>query len=169
MESIEGRFAGSSREVGFIVDSQSGQIPGVMCAGLVNGAEIRLSAARDYRLLEGNKFTHNHPLGGNLSPSDVATALGSGVTEFRAVSPARTASIIFDNPPPHVFGDPVNSVLFIDGEKAAIGASYMAGIADGSLLPPVDLAAKKIWMSDYFMEQLSSRNSWINYSLTHHP
>ncbi|OHX11189.1 hypothetical protein BI347_15905 [Chromobacterium sphagni] len=169
LANIEGRFAGSSREVGFIVDSQSGQILGVRRAGLANGAEIRLNAARDYPLMEGNKFTHNHPLGGNLSPGDVATALGSGVTEFRAVSPARTASIMFDNPPPHVFGDPVNSVLFIDREKAAIGASYRAGIADGSLLPPVDLAAKKIWMSDYFMEQLSSRNSWINYSLTHHP
>ncbi|MBB5020685.1 hypothetical protein HNQ59_004010 [Chitinivorax tropicus] len=108
-------------------------------------------------------------MGGNLSVGDVATALGSGVAEFRAVTPTRTASIKFDNPPAHVFGDPVNSVLFIDEEKAAIGASYRAGIADGSLLPPTDMATKKIWMSDYFMEQLASRNSWINYSLTHHP
>ncbi|MBB5020686.1 hypothetical protein HNQ59_004011, partial [Chitinivorax tropicus] len=42
LASIEGRFAGFSREVGFIVDSQSGQILSVRRAGLAKGAEIRL-------------------------------------------------------------------------------------------------------------------------------
>jgi hypothetical protein len=56
----------------------------------------------------------------------------------------------------------------MDGEKAGIGASYRAGISNGSLLAPTDFAAKKIWMSDYFMEQLTVRNPWINYTVTNH-
>lgn len=63
-------------------------------------------------------------------------------------------------------GEPAASVIFMNQEKAAIGASYRAGIADGSLLPPLDPAAKNIWMSDYVMQQLAARNPWINYSVT---
>ncbi|WP_426305032.1 hypothetical protein ACN9MJ_20435 [Acidovorax facilis] len=74
-------------------------------------------------------------------------------------------SISFGNAPKGLIGEPAASVVFMNGEKAAIGASYRAGIADGSLLPPLDPAMKNIWMSDYFMQQLTARNPWINYSV----
>lgn len=64
---------------------------------------------------------------------------------------------MFDNPPTHLFGDPVNSVLFMDAEKSGLSASYRASIADGLLVAPTDLAAKKSWMNDYFMKQLRPR------------
>ena len=148
------------------MDSESGAILGTRRSGLGNGTQISLDPVKDYPLMQGNVFTHNHPLGGNLSPGDVSTALGSGAAEFRAVTSNRTMSISFGNAPEGLIGEPAASVVFMNGEKAAIGASYRAGIADGSLLPPLDPATKNIWMSDYFMQQLSARNPWLNYSVT---
>ena len=162
---IEDRFASASREVGFIVDRESGKILGVKRANLASGAEIRLSSVIDYPVMKGNVFTHNHPLGGNISPGDVSTALGAGVAEFRAVTSTRILAISFNSPPAGVLGDPVKSVLFVDAEKAAIGAAYRAGVSDGSLVPPADLMGKKIWMSDYFIERLADRNPWIYYAV----
>jgi hypothetical protein len=163
---IESRFVGASREVGFIVDSDSGALLAVRRSGIGNGTQLSLDPVKDYPLMRGNIFTHNHPLGGNLSPGDVSTALGSGASEFRAVTSNRTLSISFGNAPERLIGEPAASVVFMNGEKAAIGASYRAGIADGSLLPPLDPRIKNIWMSDYFMQQLTARNPWINYSVS---
>jgi len=163
---VEDRFAGASREVGFIVDSQTGDILAVRRAGLGNGTQISLDANIDFPLMKGNVFTHNHPLGGNLSPGDVSTAIGSGTMEFRAVTPTRTTSIMFNNAPDGLIGEPGAAVVFMNGEKSAIASSYRASLADGSLMPPTDLATKNVWMSDYFMQQLSARNPWIQYTVT---
>ncbi|WP_217591392.1 hypothetical protein, partial [Burkholderia sp. GbtcB21] len=163
---VESRFAGASREVGFIIDSRSGDILAVRRAGLGNGTQISLDAVTDFPLMSGNVFTHNHPLGGNLSPGDVSTAIGSGALEFRAVTSTRTTSITFANPPEGLIGAPGPAVLFMNGEKSAIAASYRAGLADGSLIPPTDLATKNVWLSDYFVQQLSARNPWIQYTVT---
>lgn len=163
---VESRFASASREVGFIIDSKSGDILAVRRAGLGNGTQISLNSATDFPLMSGNVFTHNHPLGGNLSPGDVSTAIGAGVREFRAVTPTRTTSIAFANPPDGLIGAPGPAVLFMDGEKSAIAATYRAGLADGSLIPPTDLATRNVWLSDYFIQQLSARNPWIQYTVT---
>jgi hypothetical protein len=163
---IEGRFADASREVGFIVDSESGVILGVRRSGIEKGTQISLDPIKDYPLMKGNVFTHNHPLGGNLSPGDVSTALGSGTSQFRAVTSTRVMSISFSNAPKGLIGEPAASVIFMNGEKSAIGATYRAGISNGSLVPPLNPAEKSVWMSDYFIQQLANRNSWIKYSIT---
>jgi hypothetical protein len=164
LANIENRFANSPREVGFVVDARTGQILGVTRSGLDNGAQMRLNPDTDFRLMAGNVFTHNHPRGGTFSAEDVRTALSAAVTEFRAVSSTRTMSITFENPPANLVGNPASAYDFINGEMAAIGASYRAGIANGSLVPPADLAAREIWRSNYFMERLVERNPWIHYT-----
>jgi hypothetical protein len=118
--------------------------------------------------MRNNIFTHNHPLGGNFSPGDVASALGSGVAEFRAFSATRTLSIRFETPPDKLLGSPERAVLFMDAEKAAIGARYRSDVSTGSIVPPADPIAKKVFLSDYFMDQLVARNSWIKYISTPH-
>ncbi len=132
---IESRFANASREVGFIVDSESGAILAARWSGLGNGTQISLDPVTNYSLMEGNVFTHNHPLGGNLSPGDVSTALGSGATEFRAVTSNPTMSISFGDAPEGLIREFAAFVVFMNGEKAAIGASHRAGVDDGSLVP----------------------------------
>jgi hypothetical protein len=165
LANIEGRIAGYSREVGFIIDSRNGQILGVTRSGLDNSTQMRLNTQTDFPLMSGNIFTHNHPLGGTFSVADVRTALGAGVAEFRAVTSTRAMSLTFDNPPANLFGKPEAAVVFMQNEQASIIASYQARVAEGSLVPPADLAARLIYQSEYLMEQLVERNSWIHYAV----
>lgn len=44
-------------------------------------------------------------------------------------------------------------------EKSAIAASDRVGLADESLVPLTSLATRNVWLSDYFIRQLSARNS----------
>jgi hypothetical protein len=161
---IENRFANATREVGFVVDRQSGQILGVTRSGLDNGTQMRLNPQTDFAMMRGNVFTHNHPAGGTFSPADVAAALGSGAAEFRAVTSNRTMSLAFDNPPANLFGNPESAILFVDREMNVIRESYRTGVANGTLLPPADRAARSIWLSDYILQQLTERNPWIRYT-----
>lgn len=165
LANIEGRIAGFSREVGFVVDSRSGQILGVTRSGLDNSAQMRLNPQTDFQLMSGNIFTHNHPLGGTFSRQDVATALGAGVAEFRAVTSTRTMSLTFNNPPANLFGKPEAAAVFMMDEQTAIIASYRARVAEGSLIPPADLAARLVYQSEYLMQQLAERNQWILYAV----
>ena len=96
---------------------------------------------------------------------DVAAAIGSGAVEFRAVTPTRTMSLTFDNPPANLFGKPEAALLFIMDEQTAIIASYRAQVAEGSLIPPADSATRLIYQSEYLMERLVERNPWIHYTI----
>ncbi len=165
LANIEGRFANASREVGFVVDARSGQILGVTRSGIDNRAQMRLNSQTDFPLMQGNIFTHNHPLGGALSTVDVATALGSGAAEFRAVTTTRTMSLTFENPPANLFGKPEAAAAFMMNEEAAIIAAYRTRVAEGSLIPPTDFAARLVFQSEYLMEQLVERNPWIQYAI----
>jgi hypothetical protein len=166
LANIEGRFANASREVGFIVDARNGQILGVTRSGLDNTTQVRLNPQTDFPLMSGNIFTHNHPLGGALSAADVAVALGSGAAEFRAITPTRTMSLTFDNPPTNLLGKPEAAVAFMTSEESAIIASYRARVNEGTLMPPSDFAARMVYQSDYLMQQLVERNPWIHYTVT---
>jgi hypothetical protein len=165
LANIEGRFATASREIGFVVDARNGQILGVTRSGLDSTTQIRLNPQTDFPLMSGNIFTHNHPLGGTFSVDDVAVALGSATAEFRAVTPTRIMSLTFDNPPANLLGKPESAVVFMMDEQAAIIASYQARVAEGSLIPPTDLASRLIYQSEYLMEQLVERNPWIRYTI----
>jgi hypothetical protein len=120
------------------------------------------------RNLEGNTFTHFHPLGGNFSPADVRTGLGQGAAEIRAVMEGRSISMNFESAPEGLRGNPAAAYDFIKNEQAAIGQSYRVGIANGTLSPPSDPVAKSVWQSDYFAKQLVQRNNWIRYTATPH-
>jgi hypothetical protein len=161
---IESRFAGKSREVGFILDAESGDILAVRRAGLDSAAQMRLSTKTDFPLLNGNILTHNHPLGGTFSIEDIATALGAGAKEIRAVTNSRTMSLKFDSHIPGITADPVGATLFVEAEKAAIGSSYRSALANGTVIPPADLAARRLWAGEYMMQEMVKRNPWMRYT-----
>ncbi|HSV71240.1 MAG TPA: hypothetical protein VLI72_14120, partial [Methylibium sp.] len=117
--------------------------------------------------MRGNTFTHNHPRGGSFSPDDVMTALAYQPSEFRAVTSTRSLSLSFDKPPADLLGieNAANIELFMASEQKAIGASFRQAVANGRLLPPTEQAMRDVFKSNYFMQQLSSRNSWIRYEV----
>jgi hypothetical protein len=120
--------------------------------------------------MRGNTFTHNHPLGSSFSPDDVMTALAYQPSEFRAVTSTRSLSLSFDKPPADLLGigNSKNIEVFMAGEQKAIGASFRQAVSEGTLVPPTERAARNVFMSDYFMQQLASRNSWVRYLATPH-
>jgi hypothetical protein len=165
LANVENRIAAQSREIGVIIDRQTGQILGVSRAGLEDGARMNVSPAQ-LPQMSGNIYTHNHPLGGTFSDSDIALALGYRAAEVRAVTPTQTYSVTFNNPPAFLLGQPERSIVFMREERVAIQASFRAGVADGTLNPPLhDAAQMGLWYSHYFMEQLVERNPWIQYTI----
>lgn len=81
---IKSRFANASREVGFIVNSESGQI--VAAARQLYGqarASFRFSDEQ-WALADSNWIKHNHPRGLTLGVEDLAGAVSSGARGIRA-------------------------------------------------------------------------------------
>ncbi len=80
------------------------------------------------------------------------------------MTPTRTMSLTFDIPPANLVGKPEAATAFMMDEMAAIRSSYQAGVNNGTLVPPTDLTARAVWVSDYIMQQLVERNPWIQYA-----
>lgn len=131
---------------------------------LGNGGQLNESMLDQ---MAGNTFTHFHPTGGNFSTSDVMTGLSYGAAEIRAVMSDRTVSMNFVAAPTNLVGNPGAVYEFMNSEQSAIGKAYRNGVSSGTLSPPSDPTTRGIWQSNFFVQQLVMRNSWIQYKETH--
>ncbi len=114
-------------------------------------------------LMGGNIYLHNHPMGGNFSPDDVAVALGAGSKELRVVTSSRILSIVFENPPAEIFNNAVGAIMFFNAEKSEIGKIFRSQRDNKALNIPTIEAEKRIWLSNYFISELVKRNPWMTY------
>lgn len=151
-------------ELSVIISRKTGQ---VAARELLVGSGGRL-APETLQAMRGNTFTHFHPDGGNFSVLDFVTSMTYEAAEMRAVMNSRTLSINFERAPVGLAGNPAAVYEFMRSEQSAIGQSYRAGVANGTITPPSDAASKGIWKSNYFVNQIVQRNNWMRYTETRH-
>ncbi|WP_061180535.1 hypothetical protein [Caballeronia pedi] len=134
MNRIESRFGEATREVGFIVDSESGKILTVARQpyGQLNSS-FRFDSAQ-WDMATGNWITHNHPSGLTLGLEDMAGAVSSGAKGIRASTASGTYELAFDGSFASAYrGDYAGAYGYLHAQTGEIGRGIMTDIRSGSL------------------------------------
>jgi hypothetical protein len=134
---IESRFGGASREVGFVVDAETGQILTMARQPYGQTSSSFRFTPEQWSAAEGNWITHNHPSGLTLGIEDVAGAVSSGARGIRASTSTGTFELSFDKSFASAYrGDPGAAFGFLQSETNAIGKGIMADVRGGALAVP---------------------------------
>ncbi|KVO27578.1 LysM peptidoglycan-binding domain-containing protein [Burkholderia ubonensis] len=164
---IESRFGTSSREVGFIVDSASGNILTVARQPYGQSSASFKFGPEQWALAEGNWITHNHPSGLTLGIEDLAGAVASGARGIRASTAAGTYELTFDRS----FGaayrsDYAGAYGFLHAQTNEIGRGIMADIRSGAVVVPQDLqgAQRRGFLADEMWVRFSSQTPNLKYN-----
>ncbi|KAK47825.1 hypothetical protein BG58_41110 [Caballeronia jiangsuensis] len=140
MSRIESRFGGATREVGFIVDSEFGNILTVARQpyGQLDSS-FRFDSAQ-WDMAAGNWITHNHPSGLTLGLEDMAGAVSSGARGIRASTAGGTYELAFDGTFASAYrGDYAGAYGYLHAQTGEIGRGIMTDIRSGSLTVPSGL------------------------------
>jgi hypothetical protein len=166
---IEGRFAGASREVGFIVDSDSGAILTTARQPYgQSGASFRFSE-QQWSMAEGNWITHNHPSGNTLGLEDLAGAVSSGARGVRASTTSGVYELAFDNSFASAYrGSPGGAAGFLGAETNAIGAGIMADVRSGALVVPSELTGdiRRGFLANEMWIRYANQTPGLRYTFT---
>ncbi|WP_081064336.1 LysM peptidoglycan-binding domain-containing protein [Burkholderia stagnalis] len=164
---IESRFGTSSREVGFIVDSASGNILTVARQPYGQSSASFKFGPEQWALAEGNWITHNHPSGLTLGIEDLAGAVASGARGIRASTAVGTYELIFDRS----FGaayrsDYAGAYGFLHAQTNEIGRGIMADIRSGAMAVPQELqgAQRRGFLADEMWVRFSSQMPNLKYN-----
>lgn len=166
---IEGRFAGASREVGFIVDGETGAI--LTTARQPYGqtsASFRFSDEQ-WAMAEGNWITHNHPSGLTLGVEDLAGAVSSGARGIRASTTSGVYELAFDDSFAAAYrGSPGGAFGFLGAETNAVGTGIMADVRSGALTVPADLtgAARRGFLANEMWTRYANQTPGLTYTFT---
>ena len=166
---IEGRFANASREVGFIVDSESGAI--LTMARQPYGqarASFRFSDEQ-WPMAEGNWITHNHPSGNTLGVEDLAGAVASGARGIRASTNSGVYELAFDNSFASAYrGSKPGVAGFLGAETNKVGAGIMADVRSGALVVPGDLtgSARNGFLANEMWTRYANQMPGFQYTFT---
>ncbi|UXU87591.1 LysM peptidoglycan-binding domain-containing protein [Burkholderia sp. S-53] len=164
---IESRFGASTREVGFIVDSASGNILTVARQSYGQSSASFKFGPEQWALAEGNWITHNHPSGLTLGIEDLAGAVASGARGIRASTAIGTYELTFDRS----FGaayrsDYAGAYGFLHAQTNEIGRGIMADIRSGAMAVPQELqgAQRRGFLADEMWFRFSSQMPNLKYN-----
>ncbi|WP_157661060.1 hypothetical protein [Burkholderia ubonensis] len=164
---IESRFGTSTREVGFIVDSASGNILTVARQPYGQSSASFKFGPEQWALAEGNWITHNHPSGLTLGIEDLAGAVASGARGIRASTAVGTYELTFDRS----FGaayrsDYAGAYGFLHAQTNEIGRGIMADIRSGAMAVPPELQGvqRRGFLADEMWVRFSSQTPNLKYN-----
>ena len=166
---IEGRFANASREVGFVVDSESGTI--LTMARQPYGqarASFRFSD-KQWAMAEGNWITHNHPSGNTLGVEDLAGAVAIGARGIRASTKSGVYELTFDGSFASAYrGEKLGAAGFLGAETNKIGAGIMADVRSGTLVVPAGLtgSARNGFLANEMWIRYANHTPGLQYTFT---
>ncbi|WP_269507037.1 hypothetical protein [Burkholderia sp. IMCC1007] len=164
---IESRLGTSSREVGFIVDSASGNILTAARQPYGQSTASFKFGPEQWALAEGNWITHNHPSGLTLGIEDLAGAVSSGARGIRASTAVGTYELAFDRSFGAAYrGDYAGAYGFLHAQTNEIGNGIIADIRSGAMVVPQELqgAQRRGFLADEMWIRFSSQTPNLKYN-----
>lgn len=166
---IESRFNGSRREVGFVVDSETGAILTVARQPHGQEASSFRFSQEQWAMAEGNWITHNHPSGFTLGPEDLAGAVSSGARGIRASTRAGVYELAFDGSFASDYrGHPAGAAGFVGAGINEVRQGMFADLRSGSLAVPQDLtgSARGAFLSNEMWIRYARQTPGLQYTFT---
>jgi hypothetical protein len=137
LERIESRFAGASREVGFIVESETGNILNIGRQPYNQSYDGFKLTPEQWATAKDNWVTHNHPSGNTLGIQDLASAVANNARGIRASTSTGTFELSFDHSFASAYrGDPGAVFGLIQAETNKVGLGIMTDIRNGTFAIP---------------------------------
>lgn len=158
LERIESRFGGASREVGFIVDAETGNILNIGRQPYSQAYDGFKFTPEQWATAEGHWVTHNHPSGNTLGIQDLASAVSNNARGIRASTSNGTFELSIDRSFAAAYrGDPGAAFGFLQNETNMIGHGIMNDIRSGALVVPEGLT--KLQRNGFMANEM-----WIRYA-----
>ncbi|AJQ94190.1 hypothetical Protein YC6258_02152 [Gynuella sunshinyii YC6258] len=165
LEMLESKIAGRPREIGYIVDSKSGEVLATTRAPISNPRKLRFDEEQ-LRSLEGNIMTHNHPSGATFSIQDISTGLGSGAEEIRAVTEEGIHVIKFADNAPKYAGNQMGAIGYMSKQQEIAISELKSEFQSGVRQLPVGAskAEMEVFNAKIILDKVLQNNEWIQYS-----
>ncbi|CAN7588763.1 hypothetical protein [Rhizobacter sp. LjRoot28] len=164
---IEGRFANASREVGFVVDSESGAILAMARQPYGQARASFRFSDEQWATAEGNWITHNHPSGNTFGIEDLAGAVASGARGIRASTNSGVYELAFDGSFASAYrGEKLGAVGFLGAETNKIGTGIIADVRAGTLIVPSGLtgSARNGFLANEMWTRYANQTPGLQYT-----